>query len=102
MRKGYSRSGIAPKDAVRPSGNPATYDGIETALRRYHGETQAGVDRYSGRTMMRAENLEENGMIQPGKGKEPSEKGDVKKPGKNEDVKKQGGNKDVKKQSANK
>lgn len=67
MRKGYGRSGVAPKDAVRPQGRPATYDGFNQAVLRYHGETQIGADRYLGNTLLRYDNDPDEGMIQPGK-----------------------------------
>lgn len=67
LRKGYGKSGIAPKDARRGKGKEATYDGIEEAIRRYHGTTQEGVDRYVNKTMNRYL-FPDDEMIQPGKG----------------------------------
>ena len=66
LRKGYGKSGIAPKDAPRDEGE-ATYDGIDEAIRRYHGTTQDGVDRYVNKTMNRYL-FPHDEIIQPGKG----------------------------------
>lgn len=66
LRKGYGKSGIAPKDAMRDK-REATYDGIEEAIRRYHGTSQEGVDRYVNKTMNRYL-FPYDEMIQPGKG----------------------------------